>query len=85
MTLVRWSVMAAGLLLLAGCIERSRFVEKRGALDEGLYYYEEDRTGAKRAISEPEAVDTTEHVTTRVPQPALVDKDSSLRILVSPD
>ncbi len=126
----RLGVTIVAVFCLSGCPEHSRFTEKRGPLDEGLYYYETDLHGRKHLISEPNVprkvakVDvketqsapvsppaqgktdspgrkkpngepnvpgTTAEVNragplpTRVPHPALVDRDSTIHILVSPD
>lgn len=69
------------MLLVCGCAVRSRYIEKRGVLDDSLYYCEQDSGGTKRAISD-DVVDLEGREPSRVPHPALVDIDSLIHILV---
>jgi hypothetical protein len=68
-------------LLLVGCAATGKYVEPRGDLDRSLYYREKDVRGNPHEISsaEPGALKTTP---TRVPQPALVDRNSMIEIIV---
>jgi hypothetical protein len=69
------------ILILAGCASKSIYVEPTNHADRILYYYELDRRNKPHPISS-EAVDAEAFKTTRVPNPSLVDIDSSIQIKV---
>ena len=71
------------MLILTGCTVNSRYGDKRGPLDDSLYYFEQDTNNNKFGISESSVNQQQEKIPQRVPQPALVDKNSTIEILVN--
>ena len=64
---------------VAGCANKSIFIEPSNRADQMLFYVEQDRSGKKHPISNS-ILDNKE--TTRIPRPALVDIDSLIHINV---
>lgn len=71
--------LAVLLLVICGCAEHSKYSRVSSEMDGTLFYYEADRFEKKHGIS-ADAWDAKAPV--RVPDPALVDMDSTIHILV---
>lgn len=69
------------LLILAGCSAKSIYVDPTNHADRVLYYYELDRSNEKHPISSS-TLDEDSFTTTRVPNPSLIDIDSSIQIKI---
>lgn len=82
MKLRRMIMVCLALLLACGCSIKSRYIEKRGVLDESLYFYEQDSSGVTRPISD-DGTSFKERKPSRIPQPDLVDMDSMIHVLVA--
>ena len=83
MKISKLSIFLFSMMLLSNCAVQSRYVEKRGTLDNNIYYYEQDTQGEKISISDNSPVDAEKREPVQVPQPALVDMDSTIHILVN--
>jgi hypothetical protein len=68
-------------IIAAGCAQKSLYVQPTNRVDRTLYYYEEDIGGKKHPISS-DVIDMNNFETRRIPDPAFVDIDSSIRIIV---
>ena len=85
----RLSIIAllSAVLLTSGCSIKNNYIDKRGTLDDSLYYYEQDTGGEKFSMSgeypgEILTEATTNYEIKQVPHPGLVDMDSKIHIKV---
>jgi len=82
MKTVRYSAILLCFVILGGCANSGKYIDTRGVLDESIYYIERDKSNATYDISSNMFTPDDIHAT-QVPQPALVDRNSTIQIRIA--